>query len=244
MNKLSYEELLSAQVHFGHLTSKWNPKMAPYIFMEKDGVHLIDVNKTRSLLHNAGEYVKELAKSGRKILFVATKKQARDIVAAHAQQLHMPFVTERWLGGMLTNFATVRKSIKKMHNLDKMRKDEDIANKISKRERLQLTRDHDKKFRFLGGIADLYRLPAAIFVCDVKNEHLAIKEAMKLDIPVIAMVDTDSNPDNIKYIIPSNDDSTKSIALIVGYLSKQIEAGLNERKIEKEKVSNKEEVAL
>ncbi len=242
MAKATYQDLLDAGVHFGHLTRKWNPKMSPYIFMERNGIHIIDLNKTIVKLDEAASAVKQIVKSGRKILFVATKKQAKDIVAAEAQRVNMPFVTERWLGGMLTNFATVRKSIKKMTNIDKFTKDGTYDN-LSKREKLQIERERVKLERVLGGIGDLNRLPAALFLVDVKKEHIAVAEAMKLNIPTFGMVDTNSDPTNIDFTIPANDDATKSITLICGVICKAIEEGLEERKREKDEESEKESIA-
>jgi small subunit ribosomal protein S2 len=235
----TYKDLLDAGVHFGHLTRKWDPKMAPYIFMEKNGIHIIDLNKTLVSLEQAANAVRSMAKSGRKIMFVATKKQAQDIVATEAQRLKMPFVTERWLGGMLTNFATVRKSLKKMQTIDKMVKDNTQYANMAKRERLMLTREREKLGRVLGGISDLGRLPAALFVVDVKREHIAIKEAHKLGIPVIAVVDTNSNPELVDFPIPANDDASKSISLIMNVIGKAIEDGLSERKVDKEETERK-----
>ena len=235
----TYKDLLDAGVHFGHLTRKWDPKMAPYIFMEKNGIHIIDLNKTLVSLEHAANAARSMAKSGRKIMFVATKKQAQEIVATEAQRLKMPFVTERWLGGMLTNFATVRKSLKKMQTIDKMIKDNTQYANMAKRERLMLTREREKLGRVLGGIADLGRLPAALFVVDVKREHIAIKEAQKLGIPVIGIVDTNSNPDLVDFAIPANDDASKSIALIMGVIGRAIEEGLAERKTDKEETERK-----
>ncbi len=242
MARTSYQDLLDAGVHFGHLTRKWNPKMAPYIFMEKNGIHIIDLNKTLVKVEEASAAIKQIVKSGRKVLFVATKKQAKDIVAEHAKRVNMPFVTERWLGGMLTNFATVRKSIKKMSNIDKMAKD-GTFDILSKKEKLMITRDRIKLERVLGGIADLNRLPAALFLIDVKKEHIAVTEALKLNIPTFAMVDTNSDPSDIDFAIPANDDATKSIALITGIITKAIEEGLEERKREREEDAEKEGAA-
>lgn len=238
-SNVSYESLLEAGVHFGHLTSKWNPKMAPYIFMEKNGIHIIDLNKTLVMLQEACEVVKSISKSGRKIMFVATKKQAKEIISTEAEKLKMPFVTERWLGGMLTNFTTVRKSLKKMASMDRLMKEETYTAMV-KKERLMLSREREKLERVLGGIADQTRLPAALFVVDVKKEHLAIAEAKKLGIPVIAMVDTNSDPNVVDYAIPSNDDAFKSIQVVTSAIAKAIEDGLSERKFEKE-TSDKEE---
>ena len=232
-NKLEYKDLLDAGVHFGHLTRKWDPRMAPYIFMEKNGIHIIDLNKTLGCLEEASNALKNVVKSGRKIMFVATKKQAKDIVAEEAKRLNMPYVTERWLGGMLTNFATIRKSLKKLSSIDKLMKEESYTN-LAKRERLMKTREKEKLERILGGIADLTRLPAALFVIDMKKEHIAVKEAKKLNIPVFAMVDTNSDPTGADFPIPANDDAFKSISLIANYIGGVIEEGLNERKKDKE----------
>ncbi|WP_299704881.1 30S ribosomal protein S2 [uncultured Pontibacter sp.] len=239
MASTNYKELLEAGVHFGHLTRKWDPKMAPYIFMEKNGIHIIDLNKTLVALDEATSAIKNIAKSGRKILFVATKKQAQDIVAEEARRLKMPYVTDRWLGGMLTNFATVRKSLKKMSTIDKMVKDNTAYAAIAKRERLMLSREREKLERVLGGIADLSRLPAALFIVDVKREHIAVKEAHKLNLPVFAVCDTNSNPETVDFPIPANDDASKSIALIVSIMGKAIEEGLSERKVDKEETERK-----
>ena len=233
MSSVSQEQLLEAGCHFGHLTRKWNPKMAPYIFMEQDGIHIIDLHKTQVKLEEASNAVKNLVKSGRKILFVATKKQAKDIIKEAAAASSMPFAVERWLGGMLTNFATVRKSIKKMQTIDKMATDGTYAN-INKKEKLMLEREKAKLSSVLGGIADMSRLPSALFIVDVKREHLAVAEAMRLHIPTIAIVDTNSDPTNIDFPIPANDDSSKSIKLIVDAIVAAIEEGLNERKKEKD----------
>jgi small subunit ribosomal protein S2 len=241
MTRTSYNELLEAGVHFGHLTRKWNPKMTPYIFMEKNGIHIIDLNKTLVKIEEAASAIKQIVKSGRKVLFVATKKQAKDIVTARAKSVNMPFITERWLGGMLTNFSTVRKSIKKMTNIDKFTKDGTYDN-LSKKEKLMIGRDRIKLERVLGGIADLNRLPAALFLVDVKKEHIAIAEAVKLGIPTFGMVDTNSDPSNIDFPIPANDDATKSITLITNIICSAIEEGLEERKREKEDESNKEAI--
>jgi small subunit ribosomal protein S2 len=234
MAQLSYNDLLDAGVHFGHLTRKWDPKMAPYIFMEKNGIHIIDLNKTISSLDEASAAMRAIVRSGRKIMFVATKKQAQEVVTTEADKLKMPYVTDRWLGGMLTNFATVRKSIKKMSSIDKMLKDEVIVKTLAKRERLMMTREEEKLKRVLGGITDLTRLPAALFVIDVKREHIAVSEAKKLGIPVFAMCDTNSNPELVDYPIPANDDAYKSISIIVKAISKAIEEGLSERKQDKD----------
>jgi small subunit ribosomal protein S2 len=239
MASTNYKELLEAGVHFGHLTRKWDPKMAPYIFMEKNGIHIIDLNKTLVALDEATSAIRNIAKSGRKILFVATKKQAQDIVAEEARRLKMPYVTDRWLGGMLTNFATVRKSLKKMSTIDKMVKDNTAYAAIAKRERLMLSREREKLERVLGGIADLSRLPAALFIVDVKREHIAVKEAHKLNLPVFAVCDTNSNPELVDFPIPANDDASKSISLIVSIMGKAIEDGLSERKVDKEETERK-----
>ncbi|MES2780598.1 MAG: 30S ribosomal protein S2 [Bacteroidota bacterium] len=233
MSKISQEELLEAGVHFGHLTRKWNPKMAPYIFMEKNGIHLIDLNKTAVKLEESAEALKNIVKSGRKVLFVATKKQAKEIIETEAARVNMPFVTERWLGGMLTNFTTVRKSIKKMQTIDKMAVDGTYAN-INKKERLMLEREKAKLTRLFGGIADLNRLPAALFIVDIKREHIAIAEAQKLNIPTFAIVDTNSDPTVVDFPIPANDDAAKSIALIAKVMTNAIAEGLTERKKDKE----------
>jgi small subunit ribosomal protein S2 len=233
MSKITQEELLEAGVHFGHLTRKWNPKMAPYIFMEKNGIHLIDLNKTAVKLEESAEALKNIVKSGRKVLFVATKKQAKEIIETEAARVNMPFVTERWLGGMLTNFTTVRKSIKKMQTIDKMAQDGTYAN-INKKERLMLEREKTKLMRLFGGIADLNRLPAALFIVDIKREHIAIAEAQKLNIPTFAIVDTNSDPTLVDFAIPANDDAAKSIALITKVMTNAIAEGLTERKKEKD----------
>jgi small subunit ribosomal protein S2 len=242
MARTTYQDLLDAGVHFGHLTRKWDPKMSQYIFMERNGIHIIDLNKTLTKVEEAASAIKQIVKSGRKVLFVATKKQAKDIVADYAKSVNMPFVTERWLGGMLTNFATVRKSIKKMSNIDKLTKDGTYSN-LSKKERLMIQRERVKLETLLGGIADLNRLPAALFLIDVKKEHIAVSEALKLNIPTFAMVDTNSDPSNIDFPIPANDDATKSISLITGIIIKAIEEGLDERKREKEEEAEKEAAA-
>ncbi|AWV99813.1 30S ribosomal protein S2 [Arcticibacterium luteifluviistationis] len=234
MAQLTYKELLNAGVHFGHLTRKWDPRMAPYIFMEKNGIHIIDLNKSLASLDQASAFVKGIARSGRKIMFVATKKQAQEIVSEEAKRLKMPFVTERWLGGMLTNFPTIRKSLKKMQNIEKMLSDEKTAANLAKRERLMLDRDRIKLERLLGGVTDMSRLPAALFVVDIKREHLAISEAKRLGIPVIAMVDTNSNPELVEHAIPANDDAYKSVSLITLAIGKAIEEGIMERKQDKE----------
>lgn len=234
MAQIEYKDLLDAGVHFGHLTRKWDPRMAPYIFMEKNGIHIIDLNKTLAALDEAQNAIKGIVRSGRKVMFVATKKQAQEIVSEEARRLKMPFVTDRWLGGMLTNFATIRKSLKKMQTLEKMLKDESTASNLAKRERLTLSREKEKLERVLGGISDLTRLPAALFVVDVKREHIAVAEAKRLGIPVFAMCDTNSNPDEVDFAIPANDDAYKSISLITLAIGKAIEEGLLERKQDKD----------
>ncbi|MEA1896523.1 MAG: 30S ribosomal protein S2 [Bacteroidota bacterium] len=234
MPKTSFNELLDAGVHFGHLKRKWNPNMAPYIFMEKNGIHIIDLEKTIVKLEEASKALKQIAKSGRKILFVATKKQAKELVAERVKLINMPYVTERWPGGMLTNFPTIRKAVKKMASIDKMAVDGTFKN-LSKRERLQITRQRAKLEKNLGSISDLVRLPAALFVVDVMKENIAVREAKRLNIQVFAMVDTNSDPSNIDFPIPANDDASKSISLIVDYLTEAIQEGLNERKMERDK---------
>ena len=241
MAQVAYKDLLDAGVHFGHLTRKWDPRMAPYIFMEKNGIHIIDLNKTIACLDEAQNMVRGIARSGRKVMFVATKKQAQEIVAEEAKRLKMPFVTERWLGGMLTNFQTIKKSLKKMQSIEKMLKDEATASNIAKRERLMLGREKEKLERLLGGVTDLSRLPAALFVVDVKREHIAVAEAHRLGIPVIAMCDTNSNPNSIEVPIPANDDAYKSISLITLALGKAIEEGILERKMDKDTANLQEE---
>ena len=242
MSKIEYKDLLDAGVHFGHLTRKWDPRMAPYIFMEKNGIHIIDLNKTLACLEEASNAIKQIVRSGKKIMFVATKKQAKDLVAAEAQRLNMPYVTERWLGGMLTNFATIRKSLKKMSSLEKLMKEDGYKN-LAKKERLMVTRQKEKMETILGGIADLSRLPAALFVVDIKREHIAIAEAQKLGIPVFALVDTNSNPNEVDFPIPANDDAFKSVSLLVKAFGAAIEEGLSERKRDKDdaKISEEEE---
>jgi len=234
MAQIEYKDLLDAGVHFGHLTRKWDPRMAPYIFMEKNGIHIIDLNKTVAALDEAANAIKGIVRSGRKVMFVATKKQAQEIVSEEARRLKMPYVTDRWQGGMLTNFATIRKSLKKMQTLDKMLKDEETVKSIAKRERLTRSRDKEKLERVLGGIADLTRLPAALFIVDVKREHIAVAEAHRLGIPVFAMCDTNSNPEEVDFAIPANDDAYKSISLITLAIGKAIEEGLMERKQDKD----------
>lgn len=240
MSKVSFEQLLGAGVHFGHLKRKWNPKMAPYIFDEKKGIHIIDLNKTIAKLEVAGAAMKQISKSGKKILFVATKKQAKDIIATGAASVNMPFVTERWTGGMLTNFATTRKSIRKMTNIDKMKTD-GTWETLNKRERLFKTRQREKLEKNFGSIADMTRLPAAIFLVDVMNEEIAVLEAIRLGIPTFAMVDTNSDPTKVDFAIPANDDASKSIGVIVDYLISCIKEGLEERKTSKDKTDDSED---
>ncbi len=242
MKKLGHKDLLEAGVHFGHLTRKWNPEMAPYIFMEKNGIHIIDLYKTLHCLTDASGALRAIVRSGRKIIFVATKKQAKEVVEQQAQRLKMPYVTERWLGGMLTNFSTIRKSLKKMASMEKRMKDEAYQN-LAKRERLTLTREKDKLRKILGGISELNRLPAALFVVDIKREHIAVAEAQKLNIPVFGIVDTNSNPTEIDYPIPGNDDAFKSIQLLTEFIGDALEEGLAERRKDKEEVALAEEVA-
>jgi small subunit ribosomal protein S2 len=234
MPETSFKELLDAGVHFGHLKRKWNPAMAPYIFMEKNGIHIIDLNKTEAKLKEAAAAMKQIAKSGRKILFVATKKQAKDIVAEKVKSINMPYVTERWPGGMLTNFPTIRKAVKKMSAIDKMATD-GTFDTLSKRERLQITRQRAKLEKNLGSISDLTRLPAAMFVVDIHKEYIAVREANRLNIPVFAMVDTNSDPRKIDFPIPANDDASKSISLVINYVADAMAEGLIERRMEKEK---------
>jgi small subunit ribosomal protein S2 len=233
MINVTQEDLLNAGVHFGHLKRKWNPKMAPYIFMERNGIHIIDLNKTTAKLQEAAAAVKQIAKSGKKILFVATKKQAKEIVGAAAKSVNMPFITERWPGGMLTNFATQRKSVKKMTAIDKMLTD-GTADNLSKKEKLMMSRQRDKMDKLIGSISDLNRLPAALFIVDTVKEHIAVDEAIKLGIPTIAINDTNSDPSIIDFPIPANDDASKSIELIMQVMVKAIEEGLSERKVDKE----------
>ena len=232
MSRTNFDQLLQAGCHFGHLRRKWNPAMAPYIFMERNGIHIIDLNKTVAKIDEAAEALKGIAKSGKKILFVATKKQAKEIVADKATSVNMPYVIERWPGGMLTNFPTIRKAVKKMTNIDRLMSDGTFAN-LSKRELLQVTRQRAKLEKNLDSIADLTRLPSALFVVDVMKEHIAVKEAIRLGIPVFAMVDTNSNPDDIDYVIPANDDAKDSIEVVLGACCAAIAEGLEERKAEK-----------
>ena len=235
MSKVNFEELLEAGVHFGHLKRKWNPKMAPYIFMERNSIHIIDLHKTVAKLEEASAALAQIAKSGKKIMFVATKKQAKDIVAEKAEKMNMPYVTERWPGGMLTNFVTIRKAVRKMATIDKMNEDGTMA-VLSKRERLQISRQREKLEKNLGSIANLTRLPAAIFVIDIKKEHIAIAEAKKLGIPTFAIVDTNSDPTAVDFAIPGNDDAARSINKIMSIITDAVAQGLSERKVDKEKV--------
>jgi small subunit ribosomal protein S2 len=242
MARATFEELLEAGVHFGHLKRKWNPYMAPYIFTEKKGIHIIDLNKTIAQLDQACAAMKQIAKSGKKILFVATKKQAKDILEQHIKPTRMPYVVERWSGGMLTNFGTIRKAIRKMTSIDKMGEDGTL-NTLSKRERLQLSRTRAKLDKNYGTIADMTRVPAAVFVIDVLKEHIAVKEANKLNIPTFAMVDTNSDPRDIDFVIPANDDATQSIDVILSKVAAAINEGLEERKNSKEKAKASKEKA-
>lgn len=244
MSRTTIEKLLAAGVHFGHLKRKWDPQMAPYIFQEKNGIHIIDLNKTQIKLDEACAALKQIAKSGRKILFVGTKKQAKDIVAAKAQSINMPYVSERWPGGMLTNFVTIRKSVKKMSTLESMIKDGTV-NSVSKKERLVIGRTKAKLEKDFGSIADLTRLPAALFIIDIKREHIAVAEARRLNIPTFGMVDTNSNPNDVDFAIPANDDASDSVSLILDTVNEAIKEGLSERKAdktdEKEAKENKKE---
>jgi small subunit ribosomal protein S2 len=232
MSRTNFEQLLEAGCHFGHLKRKWNPAMAPYIFMERNDIHIIDLHKTVVKIDEAAAALKQIAKSGRKVLFVATKKQAKDVVAERAKQVGMPYITERWAGGMLTNFPTIRKAVKKMTTIDKMTTDGTYDN-ISKREKLQIARQREKLEKNLGSIADLTRLPSALFIIDVMKEHIAVKEAQRLGIPVFGIVDTNSNPNGIDFVIPANDDATKSVDVILAAMVEAMNEGLEERKIEK-----------
>lgn len=229
MNKPTYKELLDAGVHFGHLKKKWNPKMSPYIFMEHRGIHIIDLNRTSECLDRAAHAMRQLAKSGKKIMFVATKKQARDIVSNAAKSVGMPFVTERWLGGMMTNFNTVRRSVKKMQNIERMLGDGSLTS-VTKKERLTLTRERDKLDKVLGGISTLSRLPAAIFIVDIEHEHIAVAEAQRLGVRTFGIVDTNADPNKVDFPIPGNDDASKSIRIITEYMVQAIREGLEERK--------------
>lgn len=233
MAQPTYKELLDSGVHFGHLKKKWNPKMQPYIFMEHKGIHIIDLNRTLETLDQAANVARQIARSGRKILFVATKKQAREIVAKAARSVEMPFVTERWLGGMMTNFATIKKSVKKMNNIDKMLADTNITS-VTKKERLTLTRERNKLEKVLGGIANLNRIPGAVFIVDISHEHIALAEAKKLGMRTIAMVDTNSDPNAVDFPIPANDDASKSITIITNTIVEAIKMGLKDRNTKKE----------
>ncbi|MBO4804702.1 MAG: 30S ribosomal protein S2 [Paludibacteraceae bacterium] len=233
MSSTNFDELLEAGCHFGHLKRKWNPTMAPYIFMERNGIHIIDLHKTVAKIDEAAAALKQIAKSGKKILFVATKKQAKQVVADKASSVSMPYITERWAGGMLTNFPTIRKAVKKMTSIDKLTNDGTFDN-LSKREKLQISRQRAKLEKTLGSIADLTRLPSALFVVDVLKEQIAVKEAKRLGIPVFGIVDTNSNPNDIDFVIPANDDATKSVEVILNALCSAIQEGLEERKVEKQ----------
>ncbi|MDR0427190.1 MAG: 30S ribosomal protein S2 [Dysgonamonadaceae bacterium] len=239
MSLVTFDQLLEAGSHFGHLKRKWNPAMAPYIFMERNGIHIIDLHKTVVKIDEAAAALKQIVKSGRRVLFVATKKQAKQAVAERAVSVGMPYVTERWPGGMLTNFPTIRKAVKKMTAIDKMSKD-GTFDQLSKREKLQITRQRAKLEKNLGSIADLSRLPAALFIIDVVREHIAVAEANRLGIPVFAIVDTNSNPNNIDFVIPANDDATKSIEVILDAVCQSIKEGLEERKVERIDSANSE----
>lgn len=239
-NKSLHQSLLEAGVHFGHLKKKWNPKMLPYIFAEKNGIHIIDLNKTIEGLDETAAAMKSIAKSGKKIMFVATKKQAKEIVAEAAAKINMPFVTERWLGGMLTNFTTIRKSVKKMQSIEKMLED-GTMDSVTKKERLTLTRSKEKMEKVLGGISQMGRVPAALFIVDISHEHIALAEAKRLGITTFAMVDTNSDPSKVDFAIPANDDATKSIAIIVQYITAAIIEGLEERATSKDEEENDED---
>lgn len=239
-NKVEVKELLDAGVHFGHLTRRWNPNMAPYIYMERNGIHIINLYKSAAKMQEAGDALAKIAASGRKILFVATKKQAKEIVAEQAEKANMPYITERWPGGMLTNFVTIRRAVKKMASIDRMKKD-GTFNTLSKKERLQVDRLRAKLEKNLGSISEMSRLPGALFVVDITREHIAIKEAQKLNIPIFAMVDTNSDPREVEYVIPSNDDASKSVNKVVSYVSDAIVEGLSERKASKKEKAEKAE---
>ena len=238
-NSIEVKDLLEAGVHFGHLTRKWNPNMAPYIYMERNGIHVINLYKTAAKIEEANEALKKIAASGKKILFVATKKQAKDIVAEKATSVGMPYITERWPGGMLTNFVTIRKAVKKMSSIDKMKKD-GTYDTLSKKEKLHITRLREKLEKNLGSIADMTRLPAALFVVDTLREHIAVKEAQKLNIPIFAIVDTNSDPREVDYVIPANDDASRSIDKILSYVVEAIKEGLEDKKVEKAEEKNTE----
>ncbi len=228
MAKPTYKELLDAGVHFGHQKKKWNPKMQPYIFMERKGIHIIDLNRTLECMESAGKALTQIAKSGRKILFVATKKQSREIIAEAARSVGMPFVVDRWLGGMMTNFSTIKKSVKKMNTIDRMLADGSLTS-VTKKERLTLTRERNKLEKVLGGIANLNRLPSAVFIVDISHEHIALAEAKKLGMRTIAMVDSNSDPNTVDFPIPSNDDASKSIAMVTKFMVESIQEGLKQR---------------
>lgn len=234
MAKANVKELLEAGVHFGHLTRKWNPNMSPYIFMEKNGIHIIDLHKTAVKLEEASNALGKIASSGRKILFVATKKQAKEVVAKHAEEVNMPYITERWMGGMLTNFVTIRKAVKKMNSIDRMKKDGTFET-LSKKERLQVDRQRAKLEKDLGSISDMTRIPSAIFIVDTVREHIAVAEAQKLGIPIFAMVDTNTDPREVDFAIPANDDASKSVDIILQNVTDAIKEGLSARKAEKDK---------
>ncbi len=242
MANTDVKDLLDAGVHFGHLTRKWNPNMAPYIYMERNGIHIINLYKTAAKVDEAAEAMKKIAASGRKILFVATKKQAKDIVAAKASAAKMPYITERWPGGMLTNFVTIRKAVKKMASIDRMKKDGTFET-LSKKEKLQVDRQRAKLEKNLGSITDMTRLPGALFVVDIKREHIAIKEAQKLNIPIFAMVDTNSDPRDVDFVIPANDDASKSIDKILGIVTEAVSEGLTSRQSEKDAANKAQEEA-
>lgn len=239
MSRTNFKELLEAGVHFGHLKKKWNPGMTPYVFMERNGIHIIDLNKTVSMLDQAASAMKQIARSGKSILFVATKKQAKSIVSEFAKSINMPYITERWPGGLLTNFSTIRKSIKKMDTIDKMGQDGTLAT-LSKRERLQISRTREKLEKNLGSISKMNRMPSAIFIVDITKEHIAVSEAVKLGIPTFAMVDTNSDPNNVSFPIPANDDSSKSIRKILEVVTEAIKEGISDReKANTEKIKEK-----
>jgi len=240
MAKIEIKELLDAGVHFGHLTRKWNPNMAPYVYTERNGVHIIDLYKTAAKIEDASKALEKIANSGRKILFVATKKQAKDIVSEKAKEVNMPYITERWPGGMLTNFVTIRKAVKKMAQIDRSKQDGSF-NALSKREKLQIDRQREKLEKNLGSISDMTRLPGAVFVIDTRREHIAIAEAKKLGIPIFAMVDTNSDPRPIDFVIPSNDDASRSIDKVLSYITKAIAEGLSNRKSDKDKAEAQKE---
>jgi small subunit ribosomal protein S2 len=242
MSKISHQDLLDAGVHYGHLRRKWNPKMLPYIFAEKKGVHVIDLNKTAEKLDEAAAAAKSIAKSGKKVLFVATKKQAKEVVREAAARVNMPFVTDRWLGGMLTNFSTIRKSIKKMQSIDKMLADTSL-NSVTKKEKLVLSREKEKMERVLGGIANLNRVPAAVFLIDIGHEHIALKEAQRLNINTFGLVDTNCDPTKVDFAIPGNDDASKSISVITNYIADAIAEGLAERATDVKEEESEEEAA-